>query len=212
MSDLTLWVDAFWTSPYAFAVFVALEEKQLPYQVKTVALQRGEQRAADYVARSLTGRVPMLRHGDFHLSESSAMVEYLEETFPATPHMLPEDRQQRARARQLMAWIRSDFFPIREERPTSTIFYEPATSPLSPEAERDTSRLLTAADLLVREGQRFLFGRFGTPDADLALMLQRLAHSGHLLTPKLRAFVDGVWSRPSVQKFVTQQRPPYERY
>ena len=86
-------------------------------------------RAPGYADRSLTARVPMLRHGDFYLSESSAIVEYLEDAFPGTPRLLPADVRQRARARQLMAWVRSDLMPIREERSTHTLFYEPAKSP-----------------------------------------------------------------------------------
>ena len=174
MADLTLWVDAFWISPYAFSSFVALEEKQLPYDVQEVALHRAENRAPDYARRSLTARVPMLRHGDFHLSESSAIAEYLDDAFPASPRLLPADRPQRARARQVMAWVRSDLMPIREERSTNTIFYEPATEPLSRAAERSATKLLAAADALLAPGATSLFGAFSIADADLTLMLQRL--------------------------------------
>src|SRR5262249_42899388 len=120
MADLTLWVDAFFISPYAFSSFVALEEKGLPYDVHEVAMHKAENRAPDYARRSLTARVPMLRHGDLHLSESSAIAEYLDDTFPNTPRLLPADVRQRARARQVMAWVRSDLMPIREERSTNT--------------------------------------------------------------------------------------------
>ena len=44
MPELTLWVDAFWISPYAFSAFVALEEKGLDYAVEIVPLH--EQRSA----------------------------------------------------------------------------------------------------------------------------------------------------------------------
>jgi glutathione S-transferase len=212
MSDLTLWVDAFWISPYAFSSFVALEEKRLPYAVETVALQRGEQRAGAYAARSLTARLPMLRHGDFHLSESSAIAEYLEEAFPDSPRLVPEGLRARAHARQVMAWLRSDLMPIRVERGTETIFHAPAKAPLSPMAEENAARLIRTAEALLPDGATALFGRFSLADADLTLMLQRLARSGHPLTPGLRRFVDAVWARPSVQAFVTHARPAYEPY
>src|SRR5512133_3747509 len=99
MADLTLWVDAFWISPYAFSSFVALEEKQLACDVEEVAMHRTENRAPEYARRSLTARVPMLRHRDLYLSESSAIAEYLEEAFPGSPRLLPDDLHQRARAR-----------------------------------------------------------------------------------------------------------------
>src|SRR5262249_50164479 len=166
----------------------------------------------EYANRSLTARVPMLRHGDFHLSESSAIVEYLEDAFPDSPRMLPTDLRQRARARQLMAWIRSDLMPIREERSTHTLFYERAREPLSPRAEAAARRVISAAEAVLPEGATSLFGAFSAADADLALMLQRLRIGGHPLTPRLVRFVDLVWNRPSVRKFSERTRPTYVPY
>jgi glutathione S-transferase len=212
MADLTLWVDAFWISPYAFSAFVALEEKQLPYAVEEVAMHRAEHRAPDYARCSLTARVPMLRHGDFHLSESSAIAEYLDDTFPGTPPLLPGDPRQRARARQVMAWVRSDLMPIREERSTNTIFYEPATEPLSARAQQAAARLLAGTESLLSPGATSLFGAFSIADADLTLMLQRLGKSGHLLGDKVQRFVDATWSRPSVRKWVDRKRATFIPY
>jgi glutathione S-transferase len=79
--------------------------------------------------------VPTLIDRDFALSESSAIVEYLDDTFPDPP-IFPADRQQRVRARQVQAWLRSDFMPVRQERPTPTIFYgQPVATPLSEAAQ-----------------------------------------------------------------------------
>ena len=212
MADLTLWVDAFWISPYAFSSFVALEEKQLTYDVQEVAMHRAENRAPDYARRSLTARVPMLRHGDFFLSESSAIAEYLDDAFPGTPRVLPADVRQRARARQVMAWVRSDLMPIREERSTNTIFYEPATEPLSRAAERSATKLLAATNALLAPGATSLFGAFSMADADLTLMLQRLGKSGYPLGDTVQRFVDATWSRPSVRKWVDRKRATFIPY
>ena len=212
MADLTLWVDAFWISPYAFSSFVALEEKQLPYDVQEVAMHRAENRAPDYARRSLTARVPMLRHQDFFLSESSAIAEYLEDAFPGTPRLLPADVRQRARARQVMAWVRSDLMPIREERSTNTIFYEPATDPLSEKARKAAEKLLTATESLLAPGATSLFGTFSIADADLTLMLQRLGKSGHPLGDRVQRFVDAAWARPSVRKWVERKRATFVPY
>jgi glutathione S-transferase len=212
MADLTLWVDAFWISPYAFSAFVALEEKALRHDLEEVAMHRTENRAPEYARRSLTARVPMLRHQDFFLSESSAIAEYVEDAFPGTPRILPEDLRHRARVRQVMAWIRSDLMPIRQERSAETIFYAPATEPLSPAAQHAAAKLLTVVDGVLAPGATSLFGRFTIADADLAFMLQRLGKSGHPLGDKAQRFVDAVWSRPSVQKWVDRKRPAYVPY
>src|SRR3954463_176993 len=140
--SLRLWVDSFWISPYAFSCFVTLKEKKLPFEVRTASLPDKEHLKAEYQQRSLTGRVPMLEHADFSLSESTAIVEYLDDAFPGTPRALPATAHDHPRARQIMAGFRGDLIPIREARPTTPMFYERATKPLSPAAEEAAKRLV----------------------------------------------------------------------
>jgi glutathione S-transferase len=210
---LTLSVDSFWISPYAFSCYVALKEKNLPFEVRAISLPDKDHHRPDYQRQSMTGRVPMLHHGDFTLSESSAIVEYLDEAFPGTPRALPTSTRERSRARQIMAWIRSDLMPIREERSTTTMFYERATKPLSPAAQDAARRLISFAQAVVPEGRTSLFGSPWTAaDTDLAFMLQRLNLNGHDLPPAVRRFVDTQWQRPSVQEWVNHKRLPYRPY
>ncbi len=82
MDPLILYVDGFWNSPYAFSVFVCLTEKGLPFETREVNLHERAQTTPEFRARSVTARVPLLEHGSFRLTESSAIVEYLDETFP----------------------------------------------------------------------------------------------------------------------------------
>lgn len=211
MEPLTLHVDGFWNSPYAFAAFVALKEKGLPFATREVNLHELAQRTPDFQARSITGRVPVLEHGAFRLSESSAIVEYLEDTFPAPhyPAVLPADPRDRARARQIMAWIRSDLLALREERPTHTIFYQPAHAPLTNAGRAAATKLIDAASAFIPEGRVKLFDTFTIADADLAMMLHRLIANAHDVPPKLAAFAAAQWQRPSVRAFVEHARPPY---
>ena len=67
MTDLTLYVDDQWTSPYAMSAFVALREKQLAFDVVELSLSKKETFAPGYRDAALTGRVPALKHGDFWL-------------------------------------------------------------------------------------------------------------------------------------------------
>jgi glutathione S-transferase len=126
-----------WTSPYVLSCFVALREKGVAFEVNDVALHTGAHFEGAFAAQSLTSRVPVLVDGDLTLSESSAIVEYLEDRYPPPQHgrVLPEDLRARARARQVMAWLRSDLMAIREERSAEYVFYEhdrlPTFSPLS---------------------------------------------------------------------------------
>src|SRR5690606_4002060 len=123
-NQLRLFVDAQFMSPYAMSAFVALNEKNLAFEVEKVDLQSQQNLGSAYRALSTTWRVPSLVHGDFTLSESSAITEYLEDVFPPPSHaaVYPESPHKRARAREVQAWLRSDLAALREERPTDVIF------------------------------------------------------------------------------------------
>ena len=208
MKPLTLYGDSHWDSPWVFSAFVAISEKNLPLTLRAIALDKREQHADDYSKRTLTARVPALDHDGFVLSESSAIVEYVEEAFPPPEHarVLPENRQDRARARQIMGWLRSDLMPIREERPTSSMFYERAGKPLSDSARASLVKLIRVSEELVR-GDAYLFGNaFSIADAELSFMLHRLILNGDELPDRLTSWAKLVWERPSVQKFVNLER------
>jgi glutathione S-transferase len=211
---LILYSNAMWNSPYVLSVFVALTEKKLPFEVREVSLHEGAQRSPEYVQTSFTARVPALVDGSFSLSESSAIVEYLEEKWPAPEHaaLLPRELEPRARARQIMAWVRSDLAPIREERSSEYVFYPhdslPPYAPLSPEALRAVDKLVSFAERIV-PADGALFGAWSIADTDLAMMLQRLLKTHQPLPPRLRAFAEREWQRPSVQAFAGVRRPPH---
>lgn len=206
-SPLHLYADAQFASPYAMSVFVTLQEKQLPFDLSTIDLGRQENVAGLYATTSLTQRVPTLVHGDFALSESSAISEYLDEAFPAT-RVYPVDLQSRARARQLQAWLRSDFMPIRQERSTEVIFYARAAAPLSSAAQTAAHKLFFAADALLSQEASHLFGAWCIADTDLALMLNRLILNGDKVPAKLASYAARQWERPSVQQWLALERPP----
>lgn len=203
---LRLYVDTQFTSPYAMSVFVTLREKGLPFDVRTLDLNALENQSKNYAGLSLTQRVPTLEHGDFALSESSAITEYLDEVFPQVP-VYPQAAQQRARARQVQAWLRSDLLPIRQERSTLVVFYGVQYAPLSPAAQLAADKLLDAAQLLLAGGRDYLFGQWSIADVDLAVMLNRLILNGDPVPTPLVEYAQRVWQRPSVQAWLNQPRP-----
>lgn len=64
------------------SVFVTLQEKRLPFDIKTIDLSSDVASEPSYAKLSLTHRVPTLVVGDFSLSESSTITEYLVEVYP----------------------------------------------------------------------------------------------------------------------------------
>jgi glutathione S-transferase len=209
-----LYIDGFWNSPYAFSVFVSLKEKGLPFEIREVNLHERAQHAPEFTAKSVTSRVPVLEHGAFRLSESSAIVEYLEDTFapPRYPALLPAGARERARARQIMAWIRSDLMPIREERATHTFLYGHPVRPLSAAGRAAAAKLIAAASAFIPDGRASLFDNFSVADADLAMMLMRLVGNKDEVPAKLREFVATQWQRPSIREWVEHARAPYVPY
>jgi glutathione S-transferase len=214
---LVLYGNTNWSSPYVLSSFVALREKGLAFEVRDVALHRGEQRDPAYATPSLTARVPLLVDGDFTLSESSAIDEYLEDAYPAPGHarILPVGVRERARARQVMAWLRSDLMPIREERSAEYVFFPHEAlapfGPLSSAAQRAVGKLLAAAEQLVPPDAGPLFGAWCIADTDLAMMVQRLAKTGFDLPRRIRSYAAAQWERPAVQEYCAHARPPFQK-
>jgi len=212
--NLTLYIDSHWISPYAFSAYVALKEKDLAFEIRELAFDKNEQLQGDYPKMSYTGRIPALVHDDFWLAESSAIAEYLDDRFPMPNYraLLPSAPEQRALARMVMAFVRSDLGALREERPTTTMFYERAATPLSEKGERAAQRLVRFAERLIRPDQTHMVGEWSIADVDLAFMLQRLHLNGYELPSSLASFVETQWGRPSVRSFVEHNRRPFIPY
>jgi glutathione S-transferase len=93
---------------HPFSVFprrirIALREKGIAYEEVVVDLPGGALRGAEFRRLNPFGQVPVLEDGDLVISESIAILEYLEERHPAPP-LLPADAASRAAVRQLMLW------------------------------------------------------------------------------------------------------------
>ncbi|MEY4516754.1 MAG: hypothetical protein RL180_1100 [Pseudomonadota bacterium] len=188
------------------SAFVALREKHAVFEIVPINLAQGEHRSATYAALSNTLRVPTLTDGSFHLSESSAICEFIEDSLHGTS-LYPKDLQQKAKAREIQAWLRSDLMPIRQQRPTEVIFLGGTYPPLSEEAQAAAAKLFTAVENVLAEGADSLFGIWSIADTDLALMLNRLVLAGDKVPPRLVAYAQAQWQRPSVQEWVNMQRP-----
>lgn len=202
-----LHVDSLYTSPWAMSVFVALTEKGLPFTVATVDLAAGEQYRSAYTGHAITGRVPALDMDGFTLTESTAITEYLDECFPAPayPALYPHDRRQRAQARQIQGWVRTDLAAVRLERDTETLFLGKASAPLTPAGHAAAAKLIHVADQLVRGPH--LFGAWSIADVDLSIMLMRLIVNGDPVPQALRDYAMCQWQRPSVQQWLARHRP-----
>jgi glutathione S-transferase len=204
---MLLYVDAEFASPYALVVFVSLLEKGLDFDIEPLDLIAHANHDPNFVRASITRRIPTLIHDGFALSESSAICEYLDESFPGT-RLYPTDRRDRARARQIQAWVRSDLMPIRDERPTFVVFNGAKRPALSEAAGQAAEQLFSAALTLLDGRTDNLFGDWSIADVDLAMMLQRLIVLGDPVPRRLVDYASHQWRRPSVEQWILKKRPP----
>jgi len=205
-TKLKFYVGADFVSAFAMSAFVALKEKQLSFELVTLDLKARENYQATYRDLSLTCKIPTLVHQGFALSESSAIAEYLEDVAPGHNRLLPLDIKQRARARQLQAWLRSDLLVIRKERPADLIYFGKKDTPLSDDALAAVDRLFFVADRLLEGGAEHLFGDWSIADTDLAIMLNRLVANGDQVPSRLAAYVRRQWDRDSVRAWMDIER------
>lgn len=97
-------------SPYAWRVWLALEHKRLAYQLNMLSFSERDSRKPEFLAINPRGKVPTIVDGDFALWESSAILEYLDERYPAdnaSQLLFPGDVQQRATIRRKIREIDS---------------------------------------------------------------------------------------------------------
>jgi glutathione S-transferase len=203
---MLLYVDSNFVSPYGLVAFVSLLEKGLSFDIQPLEIFAKANHEPDFAAASITRRIPTLIHEDFALSESSAICEYIDETFPGT-RLYPADPRGRARARQIQAWVRSDLMPIRDERPTFVVFSGARRPALSARAIEAADKLFAAALKLLEGRADNLFGQWSIADVDLAMMLQRLVAHGDTVPKRLVDYANLQWRRPSVQQWIKHQRP-----
>jgi maleylacetoacetate isomerase len=118
---LSLELYSYWRSSASYRVRIALNLKALPYVLHAVNLVKdgGEQFSAAYRSVNPQSRVPVLVHDGQRLSQSLAIIEYLDETFP-DHRLIPRDPMDRARVRMLSQIIACDIQPLQN---TSTTTY-----------------------------------------------------------------------------------------
>jgi maleylacetoacetate isomerase len=102
-------------SSAAYRVRIALNLKSLSYESVPVHLLEREQQSAEYANLNPQQLVPLLQTGDSLISQSLAIIEYLDEAFPE-PRLVPSDRDLRAKVRAFALAIACEIHPLNNLR------------------------------------------------------------------------------------------------
>jgi maleylacetoacetate isomerase len=107
----------YWRSTAAYRVRIALHLKALAFENISVHLVKngGEQHSNEYRSMNPQGLVPYLVDGDFELSQSCAILEYLDDVYPQSA-ILPAEPQKKAKVRAFSQTIACDIHPLNNLR------------------------------------------------------------------------------------------------
>src|SRR5205807_1086634 len=86
-------------SPFAWRVWLALEHKKLPYELRVMSFDKGDLKQLAFQALTPRGKVPLIQDGDYVLYESTAIMEYLQDAYPSSgASLFPADPKPRRSA------------------------------------------------------------------------------------------------------------------
>ncbi|ENM5724425.1 maleylacetoacetate isomerase [Vibrio mimicus] len=114
---MSLILYGYWRSSAAYRVRIALNIKQLSYESRAVHLSKdgGEQHHATFHQLNPSELIPVLIDGEFHLNQSLAIIEYLDEIYPE-PRLIPARGAERYQVKALALDIAADIHPINNLR------------------------------------------------------------------------------------------------
>ncbi|VDM52861.1 unnamed protein product [Angiostrongylus costaricensis] len=114
MPNSKLVLYSYWRSSCAWRVRIALNLKNVEYEYRSVNLLSADDN--EFVKVNPTRKVPALVVDDKHLTESLAIMEYLEEAYPDRFPLLPKDPIQRAQSRAIALQVTAGIQPIQNIR------------------------------------------------------------------------------------------------
>ncbi len=186
-------------TPNGHKVSIALEEMELPYEVRPIDLEAGEQKEPWFLDINPNGRIPAIvdhDHDDFPVFESGAILVYLAER---SGKLLPGDRKGRSR---VMQWLMFQMGGVGPMMGQANVFYRyaPEKIPYAIDRYRKESRRLF--EVLDRQlaTEDFLAGVYSITDIATYPWVQAYAWSGLSIEglEHLQRWLDEIGKRPAV--------------
>jgi glutathione S-transferase len=128
-------------SPFSWRVWLALELKSIPYNLKVLSFQAGDTRKPEFVAINPRHQVPTIVDDGFALWESTVILEYLDERFTQGPKLYPGDVRERARIRRLVREVEQYAYAQGIDRIVDELFWKGDAPPDAKAMEEATKTL-----------------------------------------------------------------------
>lgn len=179
---------------------LTLEEVGAEYSYHQINLMQGEQKQSDYLTINPNGKVPTLRDGDHLLWESSAIMLYLAEKFPAA-ELIPADPAIRGQLYQWLVWQPGTFNPPLSALNAQLVFTPPEQQ--DPEAIEQLKKTVAQNSQIIEAQlgeQEFLLSDFSLADIVMLPHLNAAADREVELADNMRAYLARLQSRPSWKK------------
>ena len=205
-------LHGYWRSGAAYRVRIALALKGIAYEQVTHDLRTGAQASDAYRALNPQGLVPALEADGDVLTQSPAILEWLEERYPA-PALLPEATTDRAIVRAMAATVACDIQPLNNLRVVQALQRDFGLDAAAVQAwmARWMSDGFAALEVMIaRHGRGFAFG--DTPTiADCCLVPQVYSAERFAVDltpyPQLMAAVDRARALPAFQAAHPDRQP-----
>jgi glutathione S-transferase len=155
-------------SPYSWRVWLALEAKQLPYDVKVLSFQAGDTRKPEFVAINPRHTVPTIVDGGHAVWESMAILEYLDEKYASGVKLYPGDAIARARVRRLIREA-EEHIGVEGIDPIADAYFAPGAAFDAEKVEKAKATLKEEMAYFARELKGPYFGGDAVDALDLVL-------------------------------------------
>ena len=206
-------------SPFVRKVRVFLVEKGQPYELEPV---NPFAPPPDWRQTSPLGRIPALRDGDRVINDSSVICQYLDRRFPE-PALYPSDDYDFARALWIEEFMDAGLVPKAGSQIFLPLVLQPLLTqkPASAESEatalevwdKEIAPMLDYLERQIGDNEWFVGGRLSIADVSVACPLVNARHAGFAPAsarwPKLRAFLERIWSRPSIAPLIAEELPVF---
>ena len=181
-------------SSWSLRPWLVMSHFEIPFEEILIPLDQADT-SSNILKYSPTAKVPVLIHGDLHIWDSLAIVEYLHEKYPEK-NLWPEDSKSRALARSISAEMHSGFSDLRQHlsHDLQKNFKEFNWS----KAAKDIARVKEIwTECLSKSGGPYLFGTFSIADAMYAPVVNRFMSYAVPMDGMVKSYVDTIRANSS---------------